>query len=99
MYVGPTTMDCPQRCEVPAGAKLAIVPEPRHNWGDVVRCPNDGCGQCFLVLKAGTPAVVYVDEDIPGVGRVVGVIDSDPQYRVDLSPPQDAESKRGELFN
>jgi len=38
----------------------------------------------------GASTVEYIDEDIPGIGRVVGVIDRDPRYRIDLSPPQDA---------
>lgn len=33
------------------GAKLAEMPPSRHAWSDIVRCPNDGCGREFLVLK------------------------------------------------
>lgn len=46
-------IDCEQRCEVPEGVALHAVPPPRHAWGDVLRCPNDDCGRCFLVT---TPA-------------------------------------------
>ncbi|MDH6489602.1 hypothetical protein [Streptomyces sp. SAI-127] len=41
-------LDCPQRCEIPPGITLTEVPEPRHAWSDVHRCPNDGCGRTFL---------------------------------------------------
>lgn len=56
VIVGPTSMDCDQACEVPEGVRVAWVPPPRHNWGDVVRCPNDGCGRAFLVLADGRDA-------------------------------------------
>lgn len=42
---------CEQRCPIPAGVNLAPVPQPRHAWADVLRCPNGGCGRCFLVTK------------------------------------------------
>jgi len=32
--------------------------------------------------------VEYVDQDVPGIGRVVGVIDRDPRYRIDLAPKE-----------
>lgn len=27
---------------------LTEMPPSRHNWGDIVRCPNDGCGREFM---------------------------------------------------
>ncbi|MER7835298.1 hypothetical protein ABTY98_05145 [Streptomyces sp. NPDC096040] len=47
-------LDCPERCEIPAGVTLTEVPEPRHAWGDVHRCPNDGCGRTFLATPGAT---------------------------------------------
>ncbi|MDI9836234.1 hypothetical protein [Streptomyces sp. KAU_LT] len=44
----PQRLDCPEQCEIPPGVTLTEVPEPRHAWGDVHRCPNEGCGRCFL---------------------------------------------------
>lgn len=49
-YVGPTTIRCEEKCEVPAGVEMSTVPVPRHQWGDVFVCPND-CGRAFLILK------------------------------------------------
>lgn len=31
------------------GMKLAEMPPSRHDWGDIIRCPNDGCGREFMV--------------------------------------------------
>jgi hypothetical protein len=45
---------CENECPVPAGAKLGLVPVPRHAWGDVLVCPF-GCERAFLVLAE--PAV------------------------------------------
>lgn len=53
-YTGPCQMDCPQECAVPEGFKLSVVPTPRHDWGDVMHCPNDGCGRSLLIVT--TPA-------------------------------------------
>lgn len=50
-YVGPTQLPCEQSCDIPEGLTVAIVPVPRHNWGDVFVCPND-CGRALLVIKA-----------------------------------------------
>jgi hypothetical protein len=30
---------------------LVFVPPPRHNWPDVLVCPNEGCGRAWLVVK------------------------------------------------
>lgn len=49
-FTGPTTIPCAQQCEVPKGARLAEVPRPRHAWGDVANCPNDGCERSFVVV-------------------------------------------------
>lgn len=38
-------------CNVDAGTVLIPIPRPRHNWGDVIVCPNDGCDRAFLVWK------------------------------------------------
>ncbi|MGW3321102.1 hypothetical protein [Streptomyces virginiae] len=46
-----TNIDCPQQCEIPEGADLREVPRPRHNWNDVINCPNDGCEKSFLVAQ------------------------------------------------
>lgn len=50
-YEGPTTIECPLKCEVPEGVIIGMVPQPRHNWSDVVHCPNDDCGRHFLVME------------------------------------------------
>ena len=54
------TVNCPLACEIPEGLELAQVPEPRHDWGDVLRCPNGAeeglefpCGRAFLVKENG----------------------------------------------
>ena len=47
----PTRIDCAERCRIPEGAELLQVPPPRHAWGDVLHCPNDGCGRAFLITK------------------------------------------------
>lgn len=54
-YVGPTVMNCPQRCEVPAGWRVSEVPQPRHAWPDVHGCPNDGCGRWLLASEERSP--------------------------------------------
>lgn len=51
-YVGPCTIDCAERCEVPEGRTLADVPPPRHAWADVLRCPHEGCGRAFLIVPS-----------------------------------------------
>jgi hypothetical protein len=50
VIVGPARLPCEQQCEVPPGKRLVGVPMPRHNWGDVLVCPNEGCGRAWLVL-------------------------------------------------
>ena len=50
-YTGPCRIDCPESCEVPAGASLAEVPRPRHAWNDVLCCPHEGCDKAFLVVR------------------------------------------------
>lgn len=41
-FIGPCALDCPESCEVPAGARLQL-------FDDVVafsmRCPNADCGK------------------------------------------------------
>lgn len=52
-YTGPCKMECPMNCDVPDGVKLAEVPRPRHQWGDVLACPNGKeveCERAFLVV-------------------------------------------------
>lgn len=51
-------VNCPLACEIPENVELTEVPEPRHYWGDVLRCPNgteEGldapCGRAFLVKE------------------------------------------------
>lgn len=56
VYEGPCQIDCPEKCNVPAGARLAMVPKPRHAWSDVFGCPNDGCERWWLI-SAAAPAV------------------------------------------
>jgi hypothetical protein len=38
-------------CDKPEGWEFGVVPRPRHAWGDVLCCPNEGCDLAFLVLK------------------------------------------------
>lgn len=52
-------ISCPLKCEVPDEVELSEVPAPRHNWGDVVTCPNgeaEGldapCGRAFMVKES-----------------------------------------------
>lgn len=40
---------CEQDCTVPEGVALVQVPRPRHAWGDVFNCPNDGCNRSFML--------------------------------------------------
>jgi hypothetical protein len=49
--MGPAKLPCEQRCDVPEGVTLVFVPPPRHNWPDVLVCPNEGCGRAWLVVK------------------------------------------------
>lgn len=49
-------LDCIEHCTVPDGAELLEVPPPRHAWGDVLHCPNEGCGKAFLITKDPRPA-------------------------------------------
>lgn len=52
----PGKIDCPMSCDIPEGVTLTEMPESRHAWGDIVRCPNDGCGKTFLVTRSeGNP--------------------------------------------
>jgi len=52
VYDGPTTVDCPMRCPVPAPHRLVrlnVRPEDvRHRWTDIFVCPN-GCGRVFML--------------------------------------------------
>lgn len=61
-YLGPTTIRCPRRCEVPEGVIATAVPPPRHAWSDVHRCPNDGCGLGLLIQPDATGEEVTVAE-------------------------------------
>ena len=61
-YVGPTTIRCPEQCEVPAGYSLSMVPVPRHNWGDVVVCPQDGCERAWLIVGRPEPSGIEVGD-------------------------------------
>lgn len=47
-------IECPERCVIPQGVTLVEVPTPRHAWGDVYNCPNDGCDRSFMA-RAGDP--------------------------------------------
>jgi hypothetical protein len=51
--IGPCTLECPESCEIPEGMVLMGVPRPRHNWGDVVNCSNDGCERSFMNKSTG----------------------------------------------
>lgn len=44
-------IDCLQQCEIPEGVDLVEVPRPRHAWGDVLNCPNDGCERSFMARE------------------------------------------------
>ena len=48
-------IDCERRCTIPDGAELKEVPRPRHAWGDVFNCPNDGCEKSFMVRQGKQP--------------------------------------------
>ncbi|MEU7323346.1 hypothetical protein ABZ682_22765 [Streptomyces griseoviridis] len=52
----PRRLDRAEKYEIPEGASLTEVPRPRHDWGDVVHCPNDGCGQPFLATPTEPPS-------------------------------------------
>lgn len=62
-YVGPCEIECPEKCDVPDGVTIGMVPVPRHNWGDVVVCPNDGCERAFIVTTAAAAVPVPGDGD------------------------------------
>lgn len=47
-------IDCAEQCEIPDGIQLIEVPRPRHAWGDVLNCPNDGCGRSFMTKTAAS---------------------------------------------
>lgn len=59
--IGPTNIDCEQRCDVPSGMTLSEVPRPRHAWSDALPCPN--CGRCFLKVPA--------DLEVEHKGRII----------------------------
>ena len=44
-------VDCHLACPIPPEIRLVEVPRPRHAWGDVLACPNEGCGRAFLSEK------------------------------------------------
>lgn len=44
--VGPGTIPCEEKCEVPEGVELIALPESRHAWDGIMNCPN-GCGRAF----------------------------------------------------
>ncbi|MFE7580752.1 hypothetical protein ACFU5Y_04190 [Streptomyces gardneri] len=48
-------INCEQRCVIPDGVELTDVPRPRHAWGDVFNCPNDGCGRSFMTRQNDQP--------------------------------------------
>lgn len=52
IYVGPTTIDCDEKCVVPPGERLGEVPPSRHKWNDVLVCPY--CGRQFLRYPPST---------------------------------------------
>jgi len=52
-HVGPCVIDCPENCEVPEGLTLVEVPMPRHQWSDVLVCPNEGCDKALLITQRG----------------------------------------------
>lgn len=58
----PRKIACDQECEVPDGVDLREVPRPRHAWGDVVACPNDGCERAFLVKTTPDASPQPVEE-------------------------------------
>lgn len=50
-------IDCAEQCEIPDGVQLVEVRRPRHAWGDVFNCPNDGCGRSFMQRQNDGPSV------------------------------------------
>lgn len=59
----PAKMPCSLQCDVPAGVELTPVPLPRHAWGDVIRCPNEGCGLAFLVRDLDVPPNIVLGDE------------------------------------
>lgn len=58
-YVGPAEVKCPLRCWIPEGCTATEVPRPRHDWADVIVCPNHigRDGRCpVALLVRDTPA-------------------------------------------
>ena len=42
---------CEKGCIEPKGYSMVEVPASRHDWDDILRCPNIGCERTFLVLE------------------------------------------------
>lgn len=44
-------IQCSLECDIPEGVTLTEVPAPRHDWTDVIRCPNieEGCERVFMI--------------------------------------------------
>ncbi|MEU1853955.1 hypothetical protein ABZ499_33030 [Streptomyces sp. NPDC019990] len=55
MTAEPRRLDCAEQCLIPDGVTLHEVPRPRHAWGDVYNCPNDGCERSFMTTVGDTP--------------------------------------------
>ena len=52
----PRRLDCAQACTIPDGVDLVEMPRARHACGDVLNCPNDGCGRSFMVKEQPSAA-------------------------------------------
>lgn len=54
IFQGPCQIDCPLQCDVPENVTLTEMPPSRHNWSDIVRCPNVECDHAreFLVTAS-----------------------------------------------
>ena len=42
--------NCEENCEVPEGVELVEMPPSRHDWSDIIRCPNS-CGRTYMIVK------------------------------------------------
>lgn len=54
-FVGPCEIPCLLSCTVPAGRTLVVMPPTNKDWGDILCCPNEGCGITLMLVKEGKP--------------------------------------------
>lgn len=61
-----SVINCQELCSIPEGITMSEVPRPRHDWGDALSCPNDGCERAFLVKEAQPEPDVCRPVDVDG---------------------------------